>query len=191
MVAEAEPPGMDKQNGVWQYSWGDVNKPYVYSPHIENWKLQGTDGTKIQGIPMSFRWGVSYRSRKDSKTTVSPNPTAAWVTAHQSWTPRAHCTAGSKFNSLGHALFLCLSLFELLSRSKWNSREHYREIPLILKKKYSGQIHSLFVSPAPQLQDISVALIPMQSLTILSGSTFSSSIAKTQHCCQKDDAKNK
>lgn len=39
MLAEAEPPEMDEQNIVWQYTWGDVNKSYAYSPHIEDWWL--------------------------------------------------------------------------------------------------------------------------------------------------------
>jgi hypothetical protein len=101
---------------LWHYSWGDIGN------HALTPDMQPT--TKIQIQPKSNSvnrefywgwlqecgWGATYRSRNDSRITVSPNPTPIWVT-HKSWQSGAHCTAGGQFNKLKSvlSLWLCCS----------------------------------------------------------------------------------
>lgn len=54
---------------------------------------QSKGTTEVQhGEPISFM-KITYRSKNNKKTAVSPKPNAAYVTIHKSWAPRTHCTA--------------------------------------------------------------------------------------------------
>ena len=52
------------------------------------------------GYIQDYRCGVTYRSRNDSKTAVSPKSTPSWLTAQKSWEPRAHCTLCALHSSI-------------------------------------------------------------------------------------------
>ena len=43
---------------------------------------------------------ITYRSRNDSKTGISPKSSQAWVTAHKSWEPGTQCPACRQLKSL-------------------------------------------------------------------------------------------
>lgn len=53
--------------------------------------------------------GVTYVSRKDSKTAVSPRPIPVWVTSHRRWKPGPHCTIFWQLSGLESILFMLLS----------------------------------------------------------------------------------
>lgn len=80
---------------------------------------QGTDNKQKYGYhqgpngePMSFI-SVTSRARNYSKAAVLSKATPAWVTTHQRWKPRAHCTPYSQCNRLENVLskVLCWSGF--------------------------------------------------------------------------------
>lgn len=84
-------------------SLGRHNSTHLPTPIPPDRKLmadQCLDTTKAQyGEPVSST-GVPYRTRYDSKTTLPPRPTPAWVISHRCWDLGQH-TAWSADSSAG------------------------------------------------------------------------------------------
>lgn len=78
---------------LWHHSWGDVNTCLL----VPDRELT----TDEHGEPMSFvsnlkgyGWGIIHRSRNNSDNFITKSPhKLAWVMAHKSWRPEAHCTS--------------------------------------------------------------------------------------------------
>ena len=78
----------------WQHEisthprWGTHNRP-----KYDITKVQHSDPVSLTGVTCKSMCEGKDRSRNDSKTAAGSRPTPAWVTAHESWDPGAHCTA--------------------------------------------------------------------------------------------------